>query len=161
MVLKLYYVLPLMITHYERKMIYMMLMPRRKGSFDLFDDFFKDDDFFSQRTNALMKTDIKEKKDKFVIEMDLPGYNKDNINIELNNGYLTISANVSKENNEGDDEKYVRQERFFGECSRSFYVGDEVEKEDIEAEFKNGILKIDIPKKEEKKIETTKKIEIK
>ena len=139
----------------------MMLIPRRKGSFDLFDDFFKDDDFFSQRTNALMKTDIKEKKDKYVVEMDLPGYEKDNINIELNNGYLTVSANVNKETNDSNDERYVRQERFYGECSRSFYVGDDVEKEDIEAEFKNGILKIDIPKKEDKKIETAKKIEIK
>ena len=139
----------------------MMLMPRKNSGFDLFDDFFKDDDFFSQRTNSLMKTDIKEKKDKYIVEMDLPGYNKENIDIELNNGYLTVTAKVNKENKEGEEERFVRQERFYGECSRSFYVGNDVEKEDIEAEFKNGILKIDIPKKEEKKIETTKRIEIK
>lgn len=151
----------LMITHYERKMINMMLIPRRNSGFDLFDDFFKDDDFFSQKSNLLMKTDIKEKKDKYVVEMDLPGYSKDNINIELNNGYLTVSASVSKENTEGEDTKFVRQERFCGECSRSFYVGEDIEKDDIEAGFKDGILTIDIPKKETKKIETSKKIEIK
>ena len=137
----------------------MMLVPRR-NSFDLFDDFFKDD-FFSRRQPALMKTDIKEKNDKYIIEMDLPGYEKENINLSLEDGYLEISASVVKENNDDDDEKFVRQERYYGECSRSFYVGEDLTEEDIHAEFKNGILKIEVPKKEEtKKLPKTKTIEI-
>ena len=136
----------------------MMLVPRR--NFDLFDDFF-DDNFFSKKEKNLMKTDIKEKKDKYVIEMDLPGFEKENIKLELNNGYLTISG--KQENNiDEEEEKYVRKERFYGECTRSFYVGDNIKEEDIEAEFKNGILKIDIPKKQEQiEQNETKQIEIK
>ena len=137
----------------------MMLMPRR-NNFDLFDDFFRDD-FFNKKENNLMKTDIKDCKDKYIIEMDLPGYQKDNINISLKDGYLTVSAKVEKNDEEKEEEKFVRRERFYGECSRSFYVGDDVTEEDIDAEFKNGILKVDIPKKEERKEEETKYIEIK
>ncbi len=142
-------------------MINMMLVPRR-NSFDLFDNFFGDDDFLPKKEHNLMRTDIKELKDKYEIKMDLPGYEKDNINIELNDGYLEISAKVEKEDNSSDDEKFVRRERFYGECSRSFYVGDDVSEEDIEAEFKNGILKIEVPKKEiEEKQPEIKKITIK
>lgn len=137
----------------------MMLVPRR-NSFDLFDDLFKDD-FFSREDGNLMKTDIKEKKDKFEIKMDLPGFKKENINLILNNGYLQISAKVEKEEN-SDDEKIIRQERFYGQCSRNFYVGNEIKEEDIKAEFKNGTLIIDVPKKEEQeKLSETKQIEIK
>ena len=138
----------------------MMLVPKR-NSYDLFDDFFNDE-FFSRKEKNLMKTDIREKKDKYIIDMDLPGFQKENINIDLNNGYLSITA---KENSEKEDEeqegKYLRQERYIGECSRSFYIGDEVEEDNIKAEFKNGILKIEIPKKEIKEQENeVKKIEI-
>ena len=136
----------------------MMLVPRR--NFDLFDDFF-DDNFFNKKEKNLMKTDIKEKKDKYVIEMDLPGFEKENIKIELNNGYLTISGKQENKIDE-EEEKYVHKERFYGECTRSFFVGDNIKEEDIDAEFKNGILKIDIPKKEEQKeLPETKQIEIK
>ena len=128
----------------------MMMIPRRNTEMDLFNDLFKGDDFFSRRESSIMKTDIKEKKDKFIIEMDLPGFEKENINIELNDGYLSISANMKKESNSDESEKYVRKERFFGECSRSFYIGDEIKEEEISAEFKNGILKILIPKKDKK-----------
>lgn len=139
----------------------MMMIPRRRNEFDLFDDFFRGDDFFSRREQSLMKTDIKEKEDKFIIEMDLPGYEKDNINIELKEGYLIVSAKVEKENNSTEKEKYVHKERFYGECSRNFYVGEEVTENDIKAEFKNGMLKITIPKKEEKKeLPEARKIEI-
>ena len=139
----------------------MMLVPRR-NNFDLFDSFFGDDDFFTRKENHLMKTDIKEKKDKYVIEMDLPGYNKDNIDVDLKDGYLTISAKVEENNEDNKDEKFVRRERFYGECTRSFYVGKEVSEEEIEAEFKNGTLKIDVPKKDEyKKLPESKKINIK
>lgn len=137
----------------------MMLMPRR--DFDLFDNFFRDDDFFTKRQNNLMKTDVKEMKDKYEIKIDLPGYEKENINLSLNNGYLEISAKMNKEENK-EEEKYVRRERFVGECSRSFYVGDDITEEDINAEFKNGILKIDVPKKDDKENQKEiKQIEIK
>lgn len=137
----------------------MMLMPRR--DFDLFDNFFKDDDFFIKKQSNLMKTDVKEKKDKYEIKVDMPGFEKENINLSLNNGYLEISAKMDKEDND-EEEKYVRRERFYGECSRSFYVGDEITEEDIKAEFKNGLLKIDIPKKDNQKDQKEiKQIEIK
>lgn len=136
----------------------MMLMPRR--DFDLFDNFF-DEDLFSRKTNNLMKTDIKEKKDKYLVEVDLPGFSKENINLSLKSGYLEISAKMEKDD-KNEEEKYVRRERFYGECSRSFYVGEDITEEDIKAEFKNGILKIDIPKKETKDTKKeTKQIEIK
>ena len=126
----------------------MMMIPRRRNEFDLFDDFFKGDDFFQRRESSIMKTDIKEKKDKFIIEMDLPGYEKENINLELKDGYLEVTASTDKQENI-EEEKYVHKERFYGHCSRNFYVGDQITEEDIHAEFKNGILKIDVPKKEE------------
>jgi len=134
----------------------MMLLPRRRNDMDLFRDFFEGDDFFSpmmppMREMSIMKTDIKEKKDKYVIEMDLPGYEKDNISIDLKDGYLEVSAKVEKEENSDEHEKFVHKERYYGHCSRSFYVGDQITEEDISAEFKNGILKINVPKKEEKK----------
>ena len=106
----------------------MMLVPRR-NNFDLFDNFFGDDDFFTKREHHLMKTDIKDKKNKYEVVIDLPGYEKDNINIELNNGYLEVSAKVEKNEKQEDEEKFVRRERFYGECSRSFYVGDEIKEE--------------------------------
>ena len=128
----------------------MMLVPRR-NSFDLFDNFFGDDDFFTKKEHHLMKTDIKEKKDKYITDVDLPGFSKENINLSLENGYLNISAKVNhEEKNDEDDEKFVRRERFYGECSRSFYVGEDITEEDINAEFRDGILKIEVPKKEEK-----------
>lgn len=135
-----------------------MLVPRR--NFDLFDDFFKDD-FFTKRETNLMKTDIRETKNSYIIEVDLPGYNKENINLSLKDGYLNISAKVEKEEKDNEDSKYVRRERFYGECSRSFYVGDSLKESDINAEFKDGILKINVPKVEEKSSDETKYIEIK
>lgn len=139
----------------------MMLIPRR-DNFDLFNDFFGDDSFFTKRQPNLMKTDIKEKNNSYVIEMDLPGFSKENINLSLNKGYLEISAKTAKEEKDDEDERYLRQERYYGECSRSFYVGEDLTEEDINAEFKNGILKITIPKKEETEQKTqTKQIEIK
>ncbi len=138
----------------------MMLVPRR-NSFDLFDDFFNED-FLPRKERNLMKTDIKEHKNKYTVEVDLPGFSKENIDLSLNNGYLNIHAKLEKNDNKEDEGKFLHRERFFGECSRSFYVGDEIEEKDIQAEFKNGILKIDVPKKEEtKKLPEAKQIEIK
>ncbi len=140
----------------------MMMIPRRKNEFDLFDDLFGGDNFFSRRESSVMKTDIKEKKDKYEIEIDLPGYEKENINIQLKDGYLEISAKQEKTEKNEENERFIHKERFFGTCSRSFYVGEQITEEDIEAEFKNGILKICIPKKEEKKeLPEAKHIEIK
>lgn len=138
----------------------MMLIPRR-SNLDLLDDFFGDD-FFSKRQSNLMRTDIKERGNNYIIEMDLPGFDKENISLSLKDGYLIISAKTVKEENDSDDEKYLRQERYYGECSRSFYVGDVITEEDIDAEFKNGTLRITLPKPEEKeKISQVKQIEIK
>ena len=138
----------------------MMLVPRR-NSFDLFDDFFNED-FLPRKERNLMRTDIKEHKNKYTVEVDLPGFSKENIDLSLNNGYLNIHAKLEKNDNKEDEGKFLHRERFFGECSRSFYIGDEIEEKDIQAEFKNGILKIDIPKKEEtKKLPETRQITIK
>ena len=97
-----------------------------------------------------MKTDIKEKGDKYEIDMDLPGYEKDNIKIEIDDGYLVVSANVDTNKEEKEKGKFVRKERYVGSCSRSFYIGEDIENEDIKASFKNGTLRIEVPKKEEK-----------
>lgn len=132
----------------------MMLIPR-KNDFDLLDDLFKDP-FFSHE-NKVMKTDILENEDGYQIVVDLPGFAKENIKIDVEDGYLTIHASMNEEKNEDEKGKFVRRERYFGECSRSFYVGDAVETEDVNASFKNGILKLTIPKKELSKEATEKK----
>ena len=109
-----------------------------------------------------MRTDIKEHDDNYVISVDLPGYDKENIKVDITDGYLTVSAKTDSENNEDEKGKYVRRERYFGECSRSFYVGDDISVEDVDASFKNGTLIMEIPKMDSKKELPEKKyIEIK
>ena len=130
----------------------MNLIPRK---FYLGDDFF--DDFFEPAVKEQMKCDVYEKDGKYNIVMDTPGYDKDDISIECDNGYLTISAEMHEEDND-EDKNYIRRERRYGKFSRSFYVGD-VDADSIEAEFKKGTLKIVVPKLEEKP--TKKQIEIK
>ena len=128
----------------------MMMIPRR-NHFDLFDEMFRDP-FFEGTESKVMKTDIKEKKDKYLIDIDLPGYEKEDIKMEISDGYLTVHASVNKEvNDEKENGKYVRKERYVGECSRSFYVGENVKEEEIKAKFKNGTLTIEVPKKDDKK----------
>ena len=127
----------------------MMMIPRRHD-FDLFDDMFRDP-FFNESESKLMKTDIKEKKDKYVVDIDLPGYDKEGIKIEIQDGYLTVHAKVDKKDNEKEKGKYVRKERYMGECSRSFYIGDNIKEEDIKAKFHNGTLTLEIPKKDDEK----------
>ena len=128
----------------------MMMIPRR-NHFDLFDEMFRDP-FFEGSESKVMKTDIKEKKDKYLIDIDLPGYEKEDIKMEISDGYLTVHASVNKEvNDEKENGKYVRKERYVGECSRSFYVGENVKEEEIKAKFKNGTLTIEVPKKDDKK----------
>ncbi|MFA5602246.1 MAG: Hsp20/alpha crystallin family protein [Bacilli bacterium] len=125
----------------------MDLIPRNFFLEDVFDDFLT-----SRETNNL-KCDIYEKNNKYYIEMDTPGFGKEDLNIECDNGYLTII--ISKADEKNDEEKnYIRRERYTKEYKRSFYIGN-VENENIKAEFKNGSLKIEIPKRDkenEKKI---------
>ena len=139
-------------------MIYMMLVPR-KNSYDLLDDIF-DEDFFNIKPtkNELMKTDIKEHDNRFEMITDLPGYDKKNIRISIDNGYLTIHAKTDNEKEEkGKEGKVVRKERYYGECQRSFYVGDDIKEDDIKASFDNGTLTINIPKKDKINQENRKK----
>ena len=136
-----------------------MLMPSIFND-NVFDDFF-DFPFYDDRAEKklyghhaanLMKTDIQEHDDGYTLEMDLPGFKKDEIEAKLENGYLTISAAKGLDEDEKDKKsgKYIRRERYTGSCQRSFYVGEDVTEEDIKAEFKHGILKLFVPKKEAK-----------
>ncbi len=127
----------------------MMMIPKRHG-FDLFDDMFGDS-FFNEGESKLMRTDIKEKKDKYIIDMDLPGYEKEGIKLNIQDGYLTVHASMHKEEKDEEKGKFVRKERYLGECSRSFYVGKDVTEEEIKAKFRNGTLTVEVPRKEEKK----------
>lgn len=142
-----------------------MLMPSIFGE-NLFDDFFNDFPFFyddksfknveknlyGHRANQVMKTDVKELDHGYELMIDLPGFKKEELNAILQNGYLTISAQKGLDKDEKDQETghYIRRERYAGACSRSFYVGKDVTQEDIKAEFKHGILKLFVPKKEAK-----------
>ncbi len=127
----------------------MMMIPRRNHGFDLLGEMFSDP-FFTEGESKVMRTDIKEKKDKYLIDIDLPGYEKENIKLEVEDGYLLVHATMNSDKEEKEEGKYVRKERYVGSCSRSFYVGDDVKSEDIKASFKNGTLKIEVQKKEEK-----------
>ena len=144
----------------------MKLVPRNNNLgfslFDnMFDDMFRDPFFTSSNTTKLMKTDIQEKDDKYILDMDLPGYDKEDIKAQLKDGYLTISAQKNTSNDEKDEEgNYIRRERYCGKCSRSFYVGDSIKEEDIKANFNNGILQLSFPKEVVRKDEGTKYITI-
>ena len=103
---------------------------------------------------GIMRTDITEKDGNYHMEIELPGYKKENIQAELKDGYLTISAQKNVENDEKNEEgKYIRRERYTGSQSRSFYVGEHLTEEDIHASFEDGILKLTIPKEEQKVVE--------
>ena len=96
---------------------------------------------------SLMKTDVKETDKAYELDIDLPGFDKENVQIELNDGYLTINASTNEEKEDKDENgTFLRKERFVGSCRRSFYVGDDVSKEDIKAKYENGILSLVIPK---------------
>lgn len=134
-----------------------MLMPSIFGE-DLFDEFF--DDFARPAKKVsrvgvaaptVMRTDVKESETGYELDIDLPGYKKEDVQAQLKDGYLTITA-TTKTNDDQKDEngKYIRRERYYGTCSRSFYVGEDIAQEDIKAKFEDGILKIGIPKKEAK-----------
>ncbi len=138
----------------------MMMIPRKRNDFDLFDEMFSDP-FFERKETKIMKTDIKEKGDNYIIEVDLPGYEKENIELEIENGYLKVTAKIDNSVDDSDEEeRYIHKERIYGECSRSFYVGEDLKEDDVKASFKNGILKLVLPKQEQKKLEEKKKIQI-
>ena len=129
--------------------------------FDDWMDFPFEREFFGRRNplygkNAknIMKTDVKETDSSYELDVDLPGFKKENISAELKDGYLTITANKGLDKDEQNKEgKYIRQERYTGSCSRSFYVGEGVSQDEIHAKFEDGILKLSIPKKDAKAVE--------
>ena len=151
-----------------------MLMPSIFGE-NLFDDWFDEFPFYDfdksmkntekklygKKAGRIMKTDIKEKKDGYELEMDLPGFKKDEISASLENGYLTISASKGLDKDEEKkDGKYIRKERYAGAMSRSFFVGEDLTQEDIKAKYEDGILKLSVPKKEKAPVKGDKYIAI-
>ncbi len=147
----------------------MMMVPRIFND-NLFDTWF-DDEFFwpefrretpktdgkktyAQRPAAIMKTDVKETENGYEAAIDLPGFKKEDVTCELKDGYLTVSATKNVDNSEKDEEgRYIRRERYTGSQSRSFYVGEHLTEDDIRASFEDGILKLDIPKKDVQQVE--------
>ncbi|MBE6115834.1 MAG: Hsp20/alpha crystallin family protein [Erysipelotrichaceae bacterium] len=139
-----------------------MLTPRIYTE-NLFDDWFDDFPFrslenvdrklYGKHAAKEMLTDVKEHEDHYEVEIDLPGFKKEDIKIELNEGYLTITAAKGlKEEEKNKAGKIVRQERYSGTMSRSFYVGDQITSEDIKAKYEDGVLSLTVPKKEEQKL---------
>lgn len=128
--------------------------------FDDFMDFPFEREFFSRRNplygkheKNMMKTDIKQTDAGYEMDIDLPGFKKEDVTAKLENGYLTISASKGVDKDEKNDEGvYIRRERYVGQCSRSFYVGEDVKQEEIKAKFEDGILKVFIPKTEPKQL---------
>ena len=145
-----------------------MLVPSIFGE-DLFDSFFED---FARPTrnvaryNApaanVMRTDVKETETGYELDVDLPGYKKENVQVELKDGCLTVTAKTAQSKDEQDENgRYIRRERYSGTCSRAFYVGEDIEQNDINAKFEDGILKLSVPKKEAKpKVEENRYITI-
>ena len=141
---------------------------------DLFDDKWERDferamrraepkGMFGKHAANVMKTDVRESKDGYDVFVDLPGFKKEDVKLDLENGYLTISAAKGLDKDEKDKEsgRYIRKERYAGSCERSFYVGEAVKQEDVKGEFKHGILKLFVPKKApEKAVEQNKYIAI-
>ena len=130
---------------------------------NLFDDFFSDpfemmmpqsrNPLYGKHAKNLMKTDVRELDGSYELDVDLPGFKKDEVTVDLQDGYLTISAAKALDKDESDQKgKFLRQERYSGSMSRSFYVGDDVESADISAKYENGILKISVPKAAQKEL---------
>ena len=130
---------------------------------DLFEDMF--DNMFKapvMSPNALMKTDVHEKDGKYILDVEIPGYKKEDVQISLYNGTLSITASKNNNTEEKDDSgRVIRQERYSGTCSRSFYVGEGVKDTDVHATFTDGILKIELPTEQKKEEEEKKFIDIK
>ena len=144
-----------------------MLMPSIFGE-NLFNDDWMNFGFpevdkalYGKHAGNVMKTDVKETATGYEVDIDLPGFKKDEINAKLDNGYLTISAAKGLDKDEKDKKgKYIRKERYAGSMSRSFYVGEGVTEEDIKAKYEDGILRLVVPKKDAKAVENKKYIAI-
>lgn len=147
-----------------------MMLPSVFGE-SLFDDFMNfpfEKEFFGRRNSLygkhaqnVMKTDIKESDAAYEMDIDLPGFKKEDVSAKLENGYLTISASKGVDKEEKNDEGvYIRRERYTGECSRTFYIGEAVKQEDIKARFEDGILKVTVPKVVPQQVEEKKYIAI-
>ena len=143
-----------------------MLMPSIFGE-NLFDDWmdFSFPDIgkalYGKHAKNEMKTDVRETEDGYELDIDLPGFKKDEVTAQLDNGYLTIQASKGLDKEQKDKKgKYIRKERYAGSMSRSFYVGDAITEEDVHAKYEDGILKLSVPKKEAKAVEQTKHIAI-
>ena len=143
-----------------------MFRPRIFGE-NLFDDWmdfsFPDIDkaLYGKHAKNEMKTDVRETEDGYELDIDLPGFKKDEVTAQLDNGYLTIQASKGLDKEQKDKKgKYIRKERYAGSMSRSFYVGDAITEEDVHAKYEDGILKLSVPKKEAKAVEQTKHIAI-
>ena len=147
-----------------------MMMPSIFGE-NLFDDWMdfpferefwgRKNPLYGKNAKNMMKTDIREHDDGYEVDVDLPGFKKDEIKASLENGYLTISAAKGLDKDEKDKEgKYIRQERYAGAMSRSFYVGNAIHQDDIRAKYADGILKISVPKKTKKEVEQANYISI-
>jgi HSP20 family molecular chaperone IbpA len=111
-------------------------------------------------TPSIMRTDIKETEDQYVLTVELPGFNKEDVKLHLKDGYLNISASTQNENEEKEEGKFLRRERYTGSMTRSFYVGEDLTEEDVKAKFGNGVLTLSLPKEAPKKIEEPKYISI-
>ena len=138
---------------------------------NLFDDFFSDpfgmmnthghDPLYGKHAKNLMKTDVRETENSYELDVDLPGFKKDEVNVDLKDGYLTISAAKGLDKDEKDKKgKYIRQERYAGACSRSFYVGTDLQPKDVNAKFTDGILELTFPKEAPKKEPDVTRVEI-
>ena len=136
----------------------MRYYPRNYNVFDdMFDDLFPKASF----SDNLMRTDVYEKNGYYNLDIELPGYDKEDVEMDIMDGYLNIKATHNVSNEEKDSKgNLVRSERSFGSCSRSFYVGDNIKAEDIKAKFENGMLNIVLPSKEQKSIETKQTVTI-
>ncbi|MDY3869000.1 MAG: Hsp20/alpha crystallin family protein [Pyramidobacter sp.] len=123
--------------------------------------FTRSNPLYGKRGQNIMKTDVKEKEDAYEVDVDLPGFKKEDVAVKLENGYLTISAakQLSREE-QPEKHNYIRKERYEGSCSRSFFIGDDIRKEDISAKLEDGILRLTFPKKGQKEIEQSKVIAI-
>ena len=139
---------------------------------NLFDDFFADpfglmntgrtdEALYGKHARNMMKTDVRETENSYELDVDLPGFKKDEITVDLKDGYLTIGATKGLDKDEQDKNgKYIRRERYAGSMSRSFYVGEGVTEEDIKAKYEDGILRLVVPKKDAKAVENKKYIAI-
>ena len=144
-----------------------MLMPSSFGE-NLFHDDWMNFGFpevekalYGKHASHEMKTDVRETDSGYEVDIDLPGFKKDEINIQLDNGYLSISAAKGLDKDEQDKEgKYIRKERYAGSMSRSFYVGNAITQDDIKAKYESGILRLSVPKKAAEEIESAKRIAI-